>query len=78
MSRESKDWINTYLAYTDNTEPPHLYKEWVAVSVIASALQRKVFLEWGPMTFYPNMYIILCGPSGKARKSTAMGPGMKL
>ena len=78
MSRRNKDWITSYLRYVDNTEPPNLYKEWVAISVIASCLQRKCFLDWGPMTFYPNMYIVLTGPSGKARKSTAMGPGMKL
>ena len=78
MSRRNKDWITSYLRYVDNTEPPNLYKEWVAVSVIASCLQRKCYLDWGPMTFYPNMYIVLTGPSGKARKSTAMGPGMKL
>ena len=78
MARKNKDWITSYLRYVDNTEPPHLYKEWCAVSVIASCLQRKCYLDWGPMTFYPNMYIVLTGPSGKARKSTAMGPGMKL
>jgi hypothetical protein len=27
------------------------------------------------LTFFPNMYIVLVGPSGKCRKGTAMGPG---
>lgn len=38
---------------------------------------RKCKLNWGPLTFYPNMYIVLVGPSGKCRKGTAMGPGFK-
>ena len=78
MARKLKDWITAYLEYVDNTEPPHMYKEWSAISTIASVLQRKCYLDWGPMVFYPNMYIVLCGPSGKARKSTAIGPGMKM
>lgn len=75
MSRKLKDWIDSYLIYTDNTEPPLNYKRWVAMSVIAGALQRKCRLEWGSLTFYPNLYVVLVGPPGKARKGTAMGPG---
>jgi len=30
---------------------------------------------WGTIPFYPNMYIVLVGPSGKCRKGTAMGQG---
>lgn len=55
-----------------------LYKAWVGVSVIAAALRRKCKLQLGTLTFYPNMYIVLVGPSGKCRKGTAMGPGEDL
>jgi len=69
------NWIQTYLEYTEKSEPPSLYKEWVAVSVIASVLQRKCYISWGDLKFYPNMYVVLVGPSGRTRKGTAMGPG---
>jgi len=78
MSRELDDWIATYMSYTKNTEPPYLFRKWMAVSTIASALQRKCFLPWGSLTFYPNMYIILVAPSGKARKGTAMNPALEI
>lgn len=74
-TRKTSDWIDSYLKFTDNTEPPYNYRLWVAISVIAGAMQRKCRLEWGSLLFYPNMYIILVGPPGKARKGTAMGPG---
>lgn len=74
-ARELDDWLNTYLKYTDNTEPPTSYHIWTAISLIAGALQRKVYLNWGHDTIYPNMYIVLIGPSGRARKGTAMGIG---
>lgn len=73
--RELSDWISTYLKYTENTEPPISYHTWTAISMIAGALQRRVYLKWGHDTIYPNMYVVLVGPSGRARKGTAMNIG---
>lgn len=78
MTRIVDDWIKGYLKYTDNTEPPESFREWVAVSVVASCLRRKCVLHLGSLTIYPNMYIVLVAPSGKARKGTAMKPGLKM
>lgn len=75
--RNVPDWIEGYLSYTEDSEPPKLFKEWCAVSVIAAALQRKCRLEWGTTVFYPNLYIVLTAPAGKARKGTAMAPARK-
>ena len=74
--RIADDWITLFMKYTDNSEPPSLYREWTAVSVLGAALQRKVFLRWEG-TFYPNLYVVLVGPSG-SRKGTAMRPGKEL
>lgn len=70
--RRTPDIIEAYVKYQNNTEPPEIYKKWCGVSLMASVLQRKVWAKWGTLTFYPNMYIILVGPPGKARKGTAM------
>ncbi len=78
MSRKLEDWKNSYIKHVDNTEPPDLYKEWVAISVIASALERKVYLKFGSLEFFPNMYVVLVGPSGRCRKSIAMRNGREL
>ena len=72
MSRKLADWIDSYLQYAENSEPPESYKKWVAFSAIAAVLQRKCYLQWEG-TIYPNMYIVLVGPSG-SRKGTAMRP----
>ncbi len=76
--RELEDWITGYLQYTEDTEPPRAYHAWVAVSCIAGALQRRVFLSWGIEKIYPNLYIILVGPSGRTRRSTALGIGQDI
>lgn len=73
--RDLSDWISAYLKYTDRSEPPLAYHTWISISMIAGALQRKTFLQWGFEKIYPNMYIILVGPSGRARKGLALGIG---
>lgn len=71
MARKAGDWISTYVKSVKNTEPPKTYHTWSAIAAIASVLQRKCQLNWGTLTFYPNMYIVLVGPPA-ARKGTAM------
>lgn len=75
MGKRKHDWITKFLEYQENSEPPKLYKEWVGMSTIAAVLQRKCRLPWGNLTFYPNLYVVLVGPSGKCRKGTAMNVG---
>lgn len=66
------DWVNSYIEYTEHTEPPISYHTWMAISVIAGALQRKCVFKWGHSNIYPNQYIILVGPSGQSRKGEAI------
>jgi len=77
LERKTPDIIDAYIKYQFNTEPGLAYQRWVGVSLLAACMQRKCRLELGTLCFYPNMYIILVGPPGKARKGTAMGPAKK-
>lgn len=77
-TRKVGDWITAYLKYTEDTEPPLNYHVWTAISVLASALQRRVWLTQGHESIYPNMYIVLVGASGRCRKGTAIGIGAHL
>jgi len=63
--------------YTEISEAPESYRRWVGFSIVAACLRRKCRLVWGLETFYPNLYIVLVGPSG-ARKGAAMRPGAAL
>lgn len=75
MTRHLSDWLDSYLHFTEETEPCELYRTWVGISVIAAALQRKCYLRWGSQTWYPNLFIVLTGPPGEPRKGTAMASG---
>lgn len=73
MARQLGDFLTAYLEYTKDTESPTQYHLWCGISAIASALQRKVYLPWGVETIFPNLYVVLIGPSGRCRKGVAMG-----
>lgn len=75
--RKCKDWISSYLEYARNTEPPVAYHIFTALSTIGACLQRRVWLPWGHMDIYPNLYICLVGPPG-GRKGTAMKIGKRM
>jgi hypothetical protein len=75
--RKLDDWIDGFLKYTENSEPAATFRLWTAISVIAGCLQRKCRLEWGTLTFFPNLYVVLVAPPG-GRKGTAMDPGLKM
>lgn len=67
--RQLPDWISGFERYTEHSESPRSFHLWAACSSIAAALQRRCYMQWGHSTIYPNMYVILVGPSGHARKS---------
>jgi hypothetical protein len=66
------DFVDAYLRYTENTEPMQTYHTFCAISAIAGALERKVYLRLGHQDIFPNFYIALVGPAGWARKGTAL------
>lgn len=68
MPRKLKDWISSYAEFTKNSESPASYHTWAGLSCIASALQRKVHIQWGHSTIFPNLYVVIVGPSGQSRK----------
>jgi hypothetical protein len=78
MSRRLPDFLDSYLHFTEETEPCELYRKWVGVSIVAAALQRKCYLRWGSQCWYPNLFIVLIGPPGEPRKGTAMASGYSI
>ena len=70
------DWLEAFLFAFERKESPTIFKKWTAISVIAAALQRKVYFEWEKRVF-PNFYIVLVG-SPATRKNTIIEPGESL
>lgn len=64
-------FLNDYMAMVEDTESPRLFHLWSAISGAGAALGRRCFLPFGPMTIFPNHFILLVGTPA-SRKSTAI------
>jgi len=55
--------------YLKDLESPDLFIDWGFYSMIATALQRRVWLYPDTFTLYPNLFVMLVGPpaAGKSR-----------
>lgn len=76
--RHLDNWITGYLEYVAGSQGSEGYKYWTAISTVAACLQRKCYLPWDHLsTIYPNLFIILVGPSGVG-KSRSIGPAREM
>lgn len=63
MTRKLSNWVDAFVEYTDKLPSPELFRKWSAISAIAGALERKVWVDtWERL--YPTMYVILVAPPG--------------
>lgn len=76
--RHYPDWIQSYLEYTSSHESSEQMRTWIAISVLAGVLERKVWFDFDYYKLFPNLYIFIIGPSGIVKKSTAMAIGVDL
>ncbi len=78
MERIFSNWIESYLEYTEISEAPDNFHKWTAVSAIAGALRRRVWINMGTFTWTPNFFIFFVAPAGVVSKSTTADIGMDL
>lgn len=70
-------FISDYAIYASNNEAPKDYHRWASLFVLSSLVSRKVWIDQGHFTIYPNLYVIFVGPPGNG-KSTAMVIAQKM
>lgn len=73
-----QDFIDTYLAYTEEQESPYAFHLWMALWTIAATLERHIWFDKGFYKVYPNLYTVLVAGSSFCRKSTAIEIGVGL
>lgn len=64
-------FVQDYLHTTENTKPAIEYHVWSMLSCLSVFAGRRFWFPFGPMNFYPNLYVVLVGDPGTG-KSTAM------
>ena len=77
--RADANFLDMYLHATGISDVPPQYTRWVALTVIAAAVEDRVWAQKAANDprVIPNLYTILTGPSGVS-KGRAIGFGMKL
>lgn len=60
--RRAGDWIESFLAFTSRINSPEIFRTWCAISALAGALQRRVWLSSQQGVLYPNLYVLLVAP----------------
>lgn len=77
--RKIKDsWLKEYHRYTEGQESPDTFHFWVGLSMLASTLERNVWVDMSYYVLYPNLYIILVSDAAICRRTTAVRMGVKL
>jgi hypothetical protein len=72
MPRKLDNWLLAYRDYTAGTESPESFHLWSGLATIAAAAQRKVRFRNGGLKQHSNLMVILAGPAGGPRKTTAL------
>lgn len=76
--RHFPDWISAFLTYTNHMESPKIMRSWAAISAIAGALRKHVWIDQDQFRWTPGLFIILVGPPGVITKSTTADLSMNL
>lgn len=69
-TRQLADWVNAFTAHRVRKGNPRIFARWTAVSIIAGAMERKVYMPTQEGNLYANHYIMLVGTPamGKTRQ----------
>lgn len=63
VPRKLASWIESFVEQTANEDSPLLYRRWTAISMIAAALEQKVWIKTS-RELYPNLYMLIVGHPG--------------
>lgn len=70
--------VDAYLNFVSTHEGTPRVHKWSIISVIAGALERRVWMDRGFYTLYPNLYTFIIGRSGLIKKTTSTGIAIAL
>jgi len=71
-------FVEDYLFYTEGNETPEVMHLWVAMSTLAGAAEKRLWIDRGFFKLFLNLYVVLVAPPGVCAKSTSLSIGMRL
>ena len=64
MTRALPNWVDEFFEFTSFLPSPELFRKWAAISAVAGALERRVWVHTMGSNTYPHTYVILVAPPG--------------
>lgn len=58
------DFLIDFMSYTQDILSPDIFRQWAGISLLAGALERRVWLRNTQGAVFPNFYILLVAPPG--------------
>lgn len=69
---QSKGFVTDFVYYTRGYETPTLSCIWSALFLLSTVIKRQAWMKWHPRSLYPNLYMMVIGPAGRVKKTTAV------
>jgi hypothetical protein len=67
------DFIDSFVAFTDERPSPELFRKWAAITTLSGALEKRVWTKTKAGSQFANLYTMLVAPPGVG-KSQAINP----
>jgi DNA polymerase III delta prime subunit len=64
QKRKLGNWLESWLEYTELLPSPMLWRQWAGIFILASAMERRIWIRTSISNLYPNLYVMLVGPPG--------------
>lgn len=61
---QKSDWLEDFLSLTGNLVSPEIFRVWAGITVIAAAMERRLWTSNGGGVIYPNLFTTLVAPPG--------------
>ena len=75
---EESSFLRDFVLLCKGTEIPDIFALWCGIAGISCVLGRRLWIDMGTYTIYPNLYVVLVAGSGRCRKSTVVNMIEKL
>lgn len=72
-----ENYLRNFERLLEKTEVPNRFALWAGICSLLAALERRIYINQGIYTIYPNFYVIMVAASGQ-KKSTAINAASKV
>ena len=66
------NFVTSFMHLCADTEMPETFAAWTALAGVSIALGRRIWIDEGTYTVFPNLYVVLVAGAGRCRKSTTI------